>query len=602
MIRRSARVDLSGFGAHRDSALNFLHYLALRRVDLRQLQRQLADLGLSSLGRAEGHTLYNLNAVLAHLRARRRAPPSRGGVVHGLTPQAGRTLLDSRARRLLGAPRPGRRTRIMVTLPSEAANDYRLVRALVGAGMDAARINCAHDDEPSWARMIAHVRRATSGLGRACSVEMDLAGPKVRTGALVPAPAVVKVRPQRDAFGRVVGPGRVWLTPADRPVRAPSGIENELPVDRSWLEAIRVPGKVRLTDARDATRDLRVTRRRGDSCEAEVRKTIYVTNGTVLAGRSRGGRRVTTAISSLPPAESPIRLHVGDRLYVTSRLAVGRRSPPGRSAAAPTLREVPCTLPEALAGVRAGHRIWFDDGNIGGVDERVEPRGLRVRITQAAAKGASLRADRGINLPDSEISVSSLTDEDLKHLPFVAQHADLVGFSFVRSARDVHRLRTELARLERPHLGVILKIETRKAFDELPAILLEALRGPPTGVMIARGDLAVEVGYERLAEVQEEILWLCEAAHLPVVWATEVLAGLAKSGLPTRAEVTDAAMGERAECVMLNKGPHVVEAVRALDSILRRMEAHQEKKSARLRHLAVAERFFRSRPAPAQNR
>jgi pyruvate kinase len=102
---------------------------------------------------------------------------------------------------------------------------------------------------------------------------------------------------------------------------------------------------------------------------------------------------------------------------------------------------------------------------------------------------------------------------------------------------------------------------------------------------IGRGDLAVELGYERLAEVQEEILWLAEAAHVPVIWATQVLESLAKTGQPSRAEITDAAMGERAECVMLNKGPHIVEAITALDDILLRMEAHQHKKRAMLRKL-----------------
>jgi pyruvate kinase len=106
--------------------------------------------------------------------------------------------------------------------------------------------------------------------------------------------------------------------------------------------------------------------------------------------------------------------------------------------------------------------------------------------------------------------------------------------------------------------------------------------------MIARGDLAVECGYERLAEVQEEILWICEAAHTPVIWATQVLETLAKTGIPSRAEVTDAAMSERAECVMLNKGPYIGEAVRTLDDILRRMQAHQSKKRAMLRPLHVA--------------
>ena len=111
----------------------------------------------------------------------------------------------------------------------------------------------------------------------------------------------------------------------------------------------------------------------------------------------------------------------------------------------------------------------------------------------------------------------------------------------------------------------------------------------PAGVMVARGDLGVEIGFERLAEVQEEILWLCEAARLPVIWATEVLETMVKKGHPTRAEVTDAAMSVRAESVMLNKGPHLIEAVRFLSNVLGRMRDHQEKKNAMLRKLSVSE-------------
>ena len=135
----------------------------------------------------------------------------------------------------------------------------------------------------------------------------------------------------------------------------------------------------------------------------------------------------------------------------------------------------------------------------------------------------------------------------------------------------------------------MLKIETRIAFENLPRLLLTGLRFPPIGVMVARGDLAVEIGYERLAEVQEEILWLSEAAHVPVIWATQVLETLAQTGIPSRSEVTDAAMGERAECVMLNKGPHVVEAVRFLADVLPRMQLHQQKKRAMLRRLSVSD-------------
>jgi pyruvate kinase len=137
-------------------------------------------------------------------------------------------------------------------------------------------------------------------------------------------------------------------------------------------------------------------------------------------------------------------------------------------------------------------------------------------------------------------------------------------------------------------MGTVLKIETRQGFENLPQILLAALRQPPVGVMVARGDLAVEIGFERLAEVQEEVLWLCEAAHVPVIWATQVLDTMARRGMPTRAEVSDAAKGVRAECVMLNKGPYIVDTVRFLSGVLERMSDHQAKHQPMMRRLAVS--------------
>ncbi len=157
--------------------------------------------------------------------------------------------------------------------------------------------------------------------------------------------------------------------------------------------------------------------------------------------------------------------------------------------------------------------------------------------------------------------------------------------SFVRDPSDVEQLLGELDRLGDDRIGIVLKIETPQAFDHLPQLVLTAMKRRRIGVMIARGDLAVECGYERLAEIQEEILWLCEAAHLPVIWATQVLEQLASSGLPSRAEISDAAMSERAECVMLNKGPYIKDAVVAIDNILQRMARHHYKKNALLRNL-----------------
>ena len=216
---------------------------------------------------------------------------------------------------------------------------------------------------------------------------------------------------------------------------------------------------------------------------------------------------------------------------------------------------------------------------------RVEPDGVEVEITHARDSGEKLAGDKGINLPDSQLSLPALTYKDIADLAVATKVADMVGLSFVQQAADVEALRVRLRELGKPNLGIVLKIETRRAFENLPELLFAAMAGPAAGIMIARGDLAVECGYERLAEVQEEILWAAEAAHMPVIWATQVLETLAKTGLPSRAEITDAAMGERAECVMLNKGPHIAEAMRTLDDILRRMQAHQSKKRPLLRAL-----------------
>ena len=124
-----------------------------------------------------------------------------------------------------------------------------------------------------------------------------------------------------------------------------------------------------------------------------------------------------------------------------------------------------------------------------------------------------------------------------------------------------------------------------EAIRNLPELIARAAGRRPFGIMIARGDLAVEIGFERLAEMQEEILWLCEAAAVPAIWATQVLEGLVADGIPTRGEMTDAAMGVRAECVMLNKGPHLVQAIELLDRLLGRMDDHMSKKTAMLRAL-----------------
>jgi pyruvate kinase len=188
------------------------------------------------------------------------------------------------------------------------------------------------------------------------------------------------------------------------------------------------------------------------------------------------------------------------------------------------------------------------------------------------------------------LSVNPLTDKDLLDLDFIAQYADIVGYSFVQEAADIVRLQHELRLRQREPghvVSLIAKIETPRAVQHLPELIVEAAGKQPLGVMIARGDLAVEIGYERLAEIQEEMLWVCEAAHIPVIWATQVLENFVRKGTPSRAEMTDAAMANRAECVMLNKGPFVAEATTILDHVLTRMHDHQVKKTSHLRALRM---------------
>jgi pyruvate kinase len=194
-----------------------------------------------------------------------------------------------------------------------------------------------------------------------------------------------------------------------------------------------------------------------------------------------------------------------------------------------------------------------------------------------------------MNFPDSELALPALTDKDRADLAFAVRRAQLVALSFVQRPQDVATLLDEMRRLRADDVAIVLKIETQRAFGDLPRLLIAALRHPRVAVMVARGDLGVEVGFERLSEVQEEILWLCEAAHIPVIWATQVLESLAKGGVPSRAEITDAAMAARAECVMLNKGPYIAQTLAFLHDVLGRMQAHHDKKTALLRKLSISD-------------
>jgi pyruvate kinase len=492
----------------------------------------------------------------------------------------GRKLLRRHTKSLFGYRSKGRRTRIMVTFPHEAATNYALVHDLISAGMNSTRINCAHDGPEVWEGMINNVRAASEALRRKVRITMDLAGPKIRTGPMATGPAVVSFQPDRDQYGRVSGPGIVWLGPPEHTGPVEDAVCLNISAD--FLAVLRVGDRILFRDTRNKERYLDVVEATASGFFCQAFDRAFVVSGTRFHHRTWEGH--TAELTNIPATPRKIKLKVGDLLTVHRSGDLGEPARKNDHGQVVSHAHVSCTNTEIFTHVAVGHRVLFDDGKIEGVIvDRVAGEELVVRITYAKAEGQKLAGDKGMNFPDSRLTISGLTDKDREDLRFVVQHADAVNMSFVNTPADVDDLIQaieELGGLGR--IGVVLKIETRNAFANLTDILLTAMKTYPVGVMIARGDLAVECGWENMARVQYEIQSLCRAGHIPDVWATQVLEQMAKKGLPSRAELTDAAAALSAECVMLNKGPYVVSAVRMLDRIFKDMRAYEHDKAPML--------------------
>ncbi len=249
--------------------------------------------------------------------------------------------------------------------------------------------------------------------------------------------------------------------------------------------------------------------------------------------------------------------------------------------------------PEIIGMIKKGEQLFFDDGKFAANVISTGKNHIIIRIARISAKKSVLKPQKGINLPNSNVQIDALTASDKINIPFICKHADMVGFSFVNRPQDVEHLRSEMRKSQpEKQPAIILKIERLLALQNLPKLLLNGMKDPVFGVMIARGDLAVEIGFERMSEIQQEILWICEAAHTPVIWATQVLESLNRDGFATRSEITDAAMAVKAECVMLNKGNYIIETISTLNDILTRQLGHVSKKRYVMRPLGIAKNFI----------
>jgi pyruvate kinase len=220
--------------------------------------------------------------------------------------------------------------------------------------------------------------------------------------------------------------------------------------------------------------------------------------------------------------------------------------------------------------VKPGERILLDDGKL--ALEVISSDGSK-EIKVKVIHGGILSSKKGVNFPNTKISMPSLTSKDLLDLQFaLEQDVDWVGLSFVRSARDIIELKHIIAG-EKRKAKVIAKIEKPEAIDDIDAIIKES-----DGLMVARGDLGVEIPYQNVPIIQKMLISKCITHAKPIIVATQMMESMITNISPTRAEVNDVANAvlDGADAVMLSGetsvGKHPVEVIKTMSNIVREME------------------------------
>ena len=575
--RATRRLDqeLGDAGRAGPSSWNLACYIALRSEDLRELQPVLASHGLSSLGRSESHVLATLDRIISLLS---RAS-GHEVAADGKSPAdflAGEKILARNTEQLFGAEaRHG--VRIMVTLPSQAADDADLLEGLIRAGMTCARINCAHDSVREWSRMIGNLEAARHRTARSCRLFMDLAGHKVRTGEVRRRHKALEIE-WEETRAPVIEISDGFLR--SEPVGKGRKRKWHLALDTAVVDRLHDHQELLFVDVLGRERRLRVAvTGTARFFHAALDGPAHIDQTTAFHDPGTGETFLARGFDTRP---AKIRVFEGDRLRLSAAPTPGEpaRLDPAGNVIEPA--RVPCAEPRVFDQLSVGESVWIDDGKIGARVQQIDSDGALLEIEHAGPQGKTIKPDKGLNFPDTPLNLPALSAKDLNDLEFIVEHADMVGFSFVESGDDMRALMTELDARGAKDMPIVAKIETRRAVANLPGIMLAALDHRPLGIMIARGDLAVELGPEEMIVAQEALLWLTESAHVPVIWATQVLETLAKKGTISRPELTDAAMAERAECVMLNKGPYIERAVRILVDIIHGMHRFQHKQTAQL--------------------
>jgi pyruvate kinase len=570
------------------SLLNLRQYLILRSKDWTRLQEKLFLLSLSSLGRSYAHVAASVDTLYDQLSSSLGSGEigaEEMAAFHHLSIAASHEMIAHNSRALFGeansAEPAEQTTSVMVTLPSPAAeDDGNLIRGLAAAGVNVFRINTAHDDPAAWQAMadvIASLNRERPS-DAALKIFVDLAGPKIRTGRIrrLKLPVLLGSNKREKTILICPEPAQTRAESID-----PDSLRKrpaQLALEHAFFKRLKKGDTLKLTDVNGKRAKVVITGREAATAVGVISKKVLMDETCTVTLKKHGGRAV-----NCDDRADPIRLFKGDLLRITETEIEGRsaRSAGTGKPAEPAI--ISCTLRGFALRVRPGERVYIDDGKIGLVVDETEAGSVLCRVVQAKPNGTLLKEEKGINLPDTYLDIPALTPADKENVLHVRHFADLFGLSFCQGAGDIADLQAFLRKHDATPVGIVAKIETRHAVLGMPQILEQLLLCRSSGVMIARGDLAIEIGFENLATVQESLLDICSAAHIPVIWATQVLESQMKKNLPSRAEITDAAMAGRAECVMLNKGPFAIDTVDVLRRILETMHRSFRKNRQLLR-------------------
>lgn len=539
---------------HLHSCMNMQDFLSLKKFDLTMLQKALVDIGFSSLEWSHFYLVYTIEKqleVLGHLLG--YSPMERS---QEPSPQDVYISMQQRSRFLKS--HESSENSVMITLPSDAAEDPSIIQGLAARNIDIVRINTAHDSLNQWQKMAQIVKRINQStrLNNPIRIYVDLAGPKIRTGKIKLVTVPLKIRPDEHSM--------LLLTSKKLQENTlPNTICGQCVVDKHWFRKRRKGEKILLTHPELKNRKLRIKKIDEKGLWLDFDKKLTIDEQSRFEIQDK--RKDQTSIKNLLQKEQEIRLFIGNYIVLRSDSSViGQLTEEEKVAKA----EISCSNPDIFDFIEIETSLYIDDGKIGlRVTEKTD-HGVLCRVEHAKPNGTVLKGEKGINLPETNLDIDAVTPLDKENLRAVIEFADIIGISFTQKASDVMEVKTILQENNKELTGLVAKIETKKGVQRLPFILMELFSWRNSGVMIARGDLAIEVGFENLPRIQEEILELCEAAHTPVIYATQIMENMIKKNLPSRAEVIDASMAQRADCVMLNKGLFAVETIDMLGKIL----------------------------------